>query len=380
MNRSGNYIQQPTGYKAFEPAPLPPKPELVIDIEMQNLLSRADRALAKMDGIAHTLPNLNLFIAMYVRKEALLSSQIEGTQASLEDIFGVESGEKPENINDAEEVINYIKALNHGIRRLGELPMSLRLIKEIHGVLIKGVRGEHKYPGEFRKTQNWIGAKGANLSNASFIPPAPADMIRAMNDLEIYMHREKGYPALIECALIHYQFETIHPFLDGNGRLGRLLITYYLYWKQIISKPLLYLSLYFKKNRQEYYDRLNMARTKGDYEQWVMFFLKGLAETAESGLENIRKILVMHQEKENLLWQKKLSSPYAMGILNFLFTVPYVSIKLISEKFDISFQSASTLVNQFVKLGILKEITGRKRDQKFIFKDYVGLLSEGTEL
>lgn len=379
MNRSGNYIQQPTGYKAFVPASLPPKPELAIDSDMQNILSRADRALAKMDGIAHTLPNHNLFIAMYVRKEALLSSQIEGTQASLEDIFEVENGNKPENINDVEEVINYIKALNHGIRRLGDLPMSLRLIKEIHDVLLKGVRGESKYPGEFRRTQNWIGAHGSNLSNASFIPPAPDDMIKAMNDLEVFMHREKGYPALIECALIHYQFETIHPFLDGNGRLGRLLITYYLFWKQIIAKPLLYLSLYFKQNRQEYYDRLNLARTKGDYEQWVTFFLKGLAETAEAGLENVKKIMAMQQSKENLLWQNKLSSPYAVGLLNFLFNVPYVTIKLVAKKLDVSFQSASTLVSQFVKLGILKEISGRKRGQKFIFKDYVAILSEGTE-
>jgi len=379
MNRSGNYVQLST-YKAFVPASLPPKPELAIDSDMQNHLSRAERALAKMDGIAHALPSHNLFIAMYVRKEALLSSQIEGTQASLEDIFEVENGNKPENINDVEEVINYIKALNHGIRRLDDLPMSLRLIKEIHDVLLKGVRGESKYPGEFRRTQNWIGAHGANLSNASFVPPAPADMIKAMNDLEAYMHREKGYPELIECALIHYQFETIHPFLDGNGRLGRLLITYYLYWKQIVSKPLLYLSLYFKRNRQEYYDRLTMVRTKGDYEQWVMFFLRGLAETAESGLENIKKIMALRQIKENLLWQNKLSSPYAVGLLNFLFTVPYVNIKLVAKKFDVSFQSASTLVSQFVKLGILKEITGRKRDQKFVFKDYVALLSEGTEL
>jgi len=377
MNRSGVFITQPNGYKSFKPNPLPPKPEIHLNMDLSALLTIAERSLARMDGIAHTLPASNLFIAMYVRKEALLSSQIEGTQASLEDVFEVESGVKTENINDVEEVINYIKSLNYGIQRLEEFPMSLRFIKEIHKILMTGVRGQHKTPGEFRESQNWIGGSGGNINNAVFIPPSVQDMKDAMSDFEKYMHNNK-MADLIDCALLHYQFETIHPFLDGNGRIGRLLITLFLYWKNIISKPLLYLSLYFKQNQQEYYDRLNMVRKNGDFEQWISFFFKGLIETAEAGLMSIKKILTLQSEKKELLWKNKLSSPYAIGILDFLFTNPYVTIKDIENQFDISFQSASTLIRQFEKIGILKENTGRKRDKKFLFKEYVDILKVGT--
>ncbi len=377
MNRSGTYITQPTGYKSFKPSPLPPEPALMINEELSSLLTKAERSLARMNGIAHTLPDSNLFIAMYVRKEALLSSQIEGTQASLEDVFEVESGKETDNINDVEEVINYIKALNYGIERLEKFPMSLRFIKEVHKILMTGVRGQHKSPGDFRISQNWIGGSGGDINNAIYIPPSVDDMKTAMSDFEKYMHENK-LADLIDCALLHYQFETIHPFLDGNGRIGRLLITLFLYWKNIISKPLLYLSLYLKQNRQEYYDRLSMVRNNGDYEQWVNFFLKGLIQTAESGLETIKKILTLQNDKKKLLWKNKLSSPYAIGILDFLFTNPYVSIKDIEKQFFISFQSASTLVGQFEKIGILKENTGRKRDQKFLFKEYVDILKVGT--
>ena len=379
MNKSGIYLKQPTGYKAFIPAALPPSPPIKLTGNLQNLLSRADMSLARLDGMGYILPNVDLFIAMYVRKEALLSSQIEGTQASLEDLFEFESGEKPENINDVEEVVNYVKALNYGMERLESLPMSLRLIREIHGVLMHGVRGGRKMPGEFRKSQNWIGPAGCTLQEATFVPPPPNEADRAMGELEKYMHTKSGLPVLIDCALIHYQFETIHPFLDGNGRLGRLLITFYLYWKGVLHRPLLYLSFFFKKNRQEYYDRLGMVRNKGDYEQWLIFFLKGVIETADSAIETSKKILELQTNHRQLLWQKKISSPLAVGILERLYYKPYVSVNDIAQDFNISFQGASILVSQLEMAGILKEITGRKRDRRYVYAEYIQILSEGTK-
>ena len=336
-------------------------------------------SLARLDGIGHVLPNVNLLIAMYVRKEALISSQIEGTQASLEDLFEFESGEKPKNINDVAEVVNYIKALNYGIERLGSFPTSLRLIKEIHSVLMKGVRGGQKMPGEFKKSQNWISPASAALNEATFVPPPPHEAEKAMGELEKYMHKKEKLPILVDCALIHYQFETIHPFLDGNGRLGRLLITYYLYWKGVLTKPLLYLSYFFKKRRQEYYDRLSLVRENGDYEQWVSFFLSGVIEISDSAIDTSKRILELQSDHRNLLWKKKISSPLAVGILEKLFYVPYVSVNDVSKEFSISFQAASTLVAQFEKARILKEITGRKRDKRYIYADYINILSEGTK-
>jgi Fic family protein len=379
-NRSGKLITQPGGYKAFVPEKLPPDPPLRIESALQNLLSQADMALARLDGMGYFLPNADLFIAMYVRKEALLSSQIEGTQASLEDIFEYESGDKPENINDVAEVINYIRALNYGMDRLKTLPMSLRLIKEIHGVLMQGTRGGNKTPGEFRKTQNWIGPQGSTLKDARYIPPPPHEVVKTMGDLEQYIHKGRKLPVLIDCGLVHYQFESIHPFLDGNGRVGRLLITFYLYFREVLHRPLLYLSYYFKKNRQEYYDRLNMVRDKGDYEQWIAFFLKGVMETADSAVETSRKILELQTKHRNLLWKKKLSSPLAVGILERLFQKPYVSVNDVAKEFSISFQAASTLVSQLEGAGILREITGKKRDKRFIYAEYITILSEGTGL
>ncbi len=373
-------ISQPAGYKAFIPAKLPPGPPLRIEGALQNLLSQADMALARLDGMGYFLPNADLFIAMYVRKEALLSSQIEGTQASLEDIFEYESGDKPENINDVAEVINYIRALNYGMDRLKTLPMSLRLIKEIHGVLMQGTRGGNKTPGEFMKTQNWIGPQGSTLKDARYIPPPPQEVVKTMGDLEQYIHKGRKLPVLIDCGLVHYQFESIHPFLDGNGRVGRLLITFYLYFREVLHRPLLYLSYYFKKNRQEYYDRLNMVRDKGDYEQWIAFFLKGVVETADSAVETARKILELQTKHRELLWKKKLSSPLAVGILERLFQKPYVSVNDVAREFSISFQAASNLVSQLEGAGILHEITGKKRDKRFIYAEYITILSEGTGL
>lgn len=380
MNRSGAYRQQPTGYKAFLPASLPPNPPIKIEGELQNLLSNADMSLARLDGLGHILPNASLFIAMYVKKEALLSSQIEGTQASLEDLFEFESGMKPENINDVAEVVNYVRALNYGMERLQEFPMSLRLIKEIHTVLMEGVRGGEKTPGEFKKTQNWIGPPGCTLKDARFVPPPPHEAEASMGALELYLHQPQQLPVLVDCALIHYLFETIHPFLDGNGRLGRLLITFYLHWKGVMEKPLLYLSYYFRKYRQEYYDRLNMVRDNGDFEQWIAFFLKGVVVTADSAVDAAKQIMELQSRHRNLLWQKKISSPLAVGILEKLFYSPYVSVNDIARDFSISYQAASTLISQLEGAGILKEITGRKRDKRYIYADYLQILEEGTKL
>jgi Fic family protein len=379
MNRSGTYVRQAANYRAFIPKPLPPKPPVKIEGALQNLLSRADMALARLDGLAEMLPNVDLFIAMYVRKEALLSSQIEGTQASLDDLFAFERGEKLGNLNDVTEVVNYVKAMNYGIERLQSLPMSLRLIKEIHAILLEGVRGSERLPGEFKRSQNWIGPPGCTLNEATFVPPPPHEAIEAMGDLERYFHDKAKLPFLIDCALIHYQFETIHPFLDGNGRMGRLLITSYLYWKEVLHKPLLYLSYYFKKNRQEYYDRLNMVRDTGNYEQWIDFFLKGVVDTAGSAMETARKVLELQTHHRRLLWEKKISSPLAVGILEQLFYTPVVSIGPLAKQFDISYQAASTLVSQLENAGILKETTGRKRDKRFVYSDYLNILAEGTK-
>lgn len=376
--RSGGYILQPTDYKAFIPSPLPPIPAIQIDGEMHNLLTQANYAIGKLDTIAILLPNLEYIIAMYVRKEALLSSQIEGTQASLEDIFEYESHVNVKNLQDVHEVVNYIKALNHGLERIKEFPMSIRLIKEIHEILLSNSRGKEKTPGEFKRSQNWIGPAGSTLKNASFIPPPPLEAVDAMGQLELFFHKNQDIPLLIVCALIHYQFETIHPFLDGNGRLGRLLITFYLCWKGLLQKPLLYLSYYFKIHRQEYYDRLNLVRERGDYEQWISFFLKGVIWTSESALDVIKQILAIGDKHKNLLIQKKLSSPLAIVFLDYLFVKPIVSIQEVSEHFKGSFQTTKSLIRQFEDIGILKEITGKKRDKRYSYWEYLECLSEGA--
>lgn len=378
--RSGRYISQPTGYKAFIPSFLPPDPPLKLEGQLSQLLSDANIALGRLDTMGYLLPNVDHIIAMYVRKEALLSSQIEGTQASLEDIFEYESHVSIKNAQDVQEVVNYIKALNHGLKRIGEFPMSIRLIKEIHHILLSDNRGQEKTPGEFKRSQNWIGPAGSTLKNASFIPPPPLDALDAMGELEKFLHKEHELPILIICALVHYQFETIHPFLDGNGRLGRLLITFYLCWKGVMQKPLLYLSYYFKLHRQEYYDRLNLVRERGDYEQWIIFFLKGIIWTSESALETIKIVLAIAEKHKRLLLQKKIASPLAVALLDYLFIKPHLSIQEVAEHFRASYQMAQALINQFVKMGILKEITGKKRNRRFSYWEYLDCLSEGTNL
>lgn len=376
--RSGIQITQPTGYKAFIPNPLPPDPPIRVEGEIQHLLTNANIAIGKMGTMGYLAPNLEHIIAMYVRKEALLSSQIEGTQASLEDIFEYENQIPVKNINDVKEVVNYIKALTHGMKRLAEFPMSIRLIKEIHEILLEGARGKEKTPGEFRKSQNWIGSPGSTLATASFVPPPPKEAMDAMGKLELFLHKDSELPLLINCALMHYQFETIHPFLDGNGRLGRLLITFYLYWKGTLQYPLLYLSYYLKIHRQEYYDRLNLVRERGDYEQWIIFFLKGIIWTCESALQTIKNLLQLQEDHKKRLISKKLSTPYAIALLDYLFEKPHLTINDVADHLKISYQGAKALVDLFVTAEILKEITGKRRDKRYSYWEYLAFLSEGT--
>lgn len=379
--RAGKFVRQPAGFSAFIPNPLPPEPPIKYDEELQLLLSEADRALARLDGIATVLPNPDLFITMYVKKEALLSSQIEGTQASLEGILEYEADLIPkEDINEIKEVINYIKALNYGIERLKELPMSLRLIREIHGILLKGTRGSDRSPGEFRKSQNWIAPPGVvSLNEATFIPPPPDLVIGTMGELEKFFHCKDAIPPLVKIALIHAQFETIHPFLDGNGRMGRLLITFYLSWKAILSNPLLYLSFYLKKNRAAYYDLLMEIRTKGLWENWIKFFLKGVSETSAEATHTAREVIRLKEDLITKLYENSLSSIYAIKLIDVLFETPLVNTEDVIEKLNVSKETANTLVRKFEGMGILKEITGKQRYKKYIFKNYVDIIAKGTK-
>lgn len=380
IERAGKYMNQPRGYKAFIPKPLPPEPPIQYDEDLQFSLSKADRALARLDGLTTVLPNLELFIAMYVKKEAVLSSQIEGTQASLEGVLEFEANLTPrEDVREIKEVINYVKALNYGMERLEKLPMSLRLIKEIHRILIERARGSHRAPGEFRESQNWIGPPGVSLSEAVFVPPPPDMVIPAMGELEKFIHTKDNIPPLVKIALIHAQFETIHPFLDGNGRIGRLLITFYLFWKEILLRPLLYLSFFLKKHRSEYYDLLMRVRTEGAWEDWIKFFLKGVSETSEEAISTAREIIVLKENLITKLHENSISSVYAIKLIDLLFDTPLVGVPYVTEKLNMSKQSANELVKRFEKIDVLREITGKQRYKRYIFRDYIEIIARGTK-
>jgi len=382
MKKSGGrFVKQEGGYRAFIPESLPPTPPIEYSKQIQSILSEADRALGRLDGIITVLPNPNFFLAMFVKKEALLSSQIEGTQASLEGVLEFEAGMLPEeNINEIKEVVNYVKALNYGVERLQDFPFSLRLIKEIHKILISGTRGKLKTPGEFRKSQNWIGPPGASLNEATYVPPPPDKILSFMSNLEKYFYSKDKNPPLIKSAVIHSQFETIHPFLDGNGRIGRLLIVFFLLWKKALKKPILYISFYFKKNREEYYNKLMEVRNTGVWNSWLEFFLRGVIETAEEATETAREIIALKDGIIKKLYENSISSIYAVRIIDLLFEKPLISTNEISKKIKISKQTANTIINKFEKIGILKEITGKKRYKKFQFVDYVNIIKKGTEI
>jgi Fic family protein len=372
--RAGRFVTQLRGYKAFEPAPLPPSPPLRIEGELALLHAAASTALGRLDGVTGILPNPDLFVAMYVRQEAVLSSQIEGTQASLTDVLKFEAGGE-ERVRDVAEVVNYVSAMNHGLKRLAEFPLSLRLIKEIHGVLLQGVRGQNREPGEFRRSQNWIGPAGCTLNDAMFVPPPPEILLDVLGQLEIFLHDE-SLPPLVHAGLAHAQFETIHPFLDGNGRVGRLLITFLLCKRTVLSKPLLYLSHYLKRHRAEYYDRLQAIRVSGAWEEWTQFFLRGVLEVAQEAHVTAGKILQLQKQH-----REKLSESGANMIraLDALFESPIVTPRYLEQRLNVTYATANNIVARMVDLGILKESTGFKRNRRFEFTPYLALFASATE-
>ncbi|WP_267968210.1 Fic family protein [Myxococcus stipitatus] len=375
--RAGRYVQQHSGYRAFIPAPLPPAPGVRLDGELTALLSEADRALGRLDGVSSILPNPDLFVAMYVRYEAVLSSQIEGTQSTLEDVLEFEmDAAGARRVKDAEEVVNYVQAMNYGLERLPSLPLSLRLLREIHERLMRGVRGSERNPGDFRTSQNWIGPEGCTLASATFVPPPPYEMLEALANLETFLHQPGNLPALIHCGLAHAQFETIHPFLDGNGRVGRLLITLLLCERRILERPLLYLSVYLKQHRAEYYDRLTAIRSDGDWEGWLRFFLRGVAEVSVSSTATARAILKLREDSRQLLAQ----SAQAVRLLDFLFAKPVTSVRATEEYLGCSYVTASSVIEQLVDVGLLREMTGQKRNRLYRYEPYLALFEgQGIE-
>lgn len=375
--RAGQYIKQPNDFRAFVPAPLPPNPPLHLDTELALLLSKADRCLGRLDGVTSVLPNPDLFVAMYVKHEAVLSSQIEGTQSTLEDVLQFEIDAHGQDIpKDVEEVVNYVHAMNYGIERLQELPLSLRLIREIHAELLKGVRGENRSPGEFRRTQNWIGTAGGNLSNAIFVPPPVYEMKQALDNLEKFLH-DQSLPVLIQCALAHAQFETIHPFLDGNGRVGRLLVTFLLCEREILQRPLLYLSYYLKAHRAEYYDRLMAIRNDGNWEGWLKFFLRGIVEVSQSATETARAILDLRENNREIIINGATGiAANALKLLDYLYTQPIITIRSVEVVLQTVFRTANKLVEQLVKLNLLEEMTGQRRNRIYIYKPYMDLFNK----
>ena len=379
-NRAGCFITNLSGemaYQSFRPNPLPPEPPIEMSNEMIAKLVDANRKLATLDGLSSRIPNMDLFVSMYVRKEALLSSQIEGTQCTLDDILNP-FAEENTNLN-VSDVVNYIRAEEFAIDRLQTLPLCNRLIKETHAVLMEGVRGQEKNPGEFRYSQNWIGGQGSTLRNARYIPPNPEDMINAMSDLEKYMNGEDSLDPLIQAALIHYQFETTHPFLDGNGRVGRLLITLFLMEKKILSTPSVYISYFLKMNRIEYYDRMTQVRKTGDYEQWILFFLQALSDSAEDAIQTIDELTKIHnrnaQKFENMTKRQQAN---AMNFLIYLEKNPIIDIQKTAAALNLSYNTVAKSVALFVDNGILQQTETSGRSKIYSYVDYLAVLRKDT--
>lgn len=381
VQRAGVYVRQPTGYRAFIPKPLPPDPPVEVSGFLQTLLSQADYALGRLDGAILTLPNPDLFMFMYVRKEAVLSSQIEGTQSSLQNLLAAEARLfDPETPGDVNEVINYVRAMNYGWERLSTLPVSVRLIKEIHSELMRGVRGGKLTPGELRTSQNWIGPAGCTLAEATFVPPPPHEVPQLLGDLERFFHAQDDIPVLIRVGLAHAQFETIHPFLDGNGRIGRLLITFLLVEKGLLRKPLLYLSHYFKRHRAEYYERLQAVRDAGEWEGWLEFFLRGIAKVSEEASQTAAAILRMREEyRAKITDHLGRAAANGQRVMDRLFEQPIVTVAAVREWLDITSAGANQIVSRLQDIGLLKEITGYARNRRFRFEPYLRLFEDPEE-
>jgi len=381
---SGKYVITSTAgetVQAFIPHPLPPHPPIPFGPRVYDLMERANRALGRLDGVSSLLPDPSLFIYFYIRKEALLSSQIEGTQSSLSDLLLFESEEVPGvPLEDVQEVSNYVAAMNHGLKRIrkDEFPLSLRLLKEIHEVLLRKGRGNDKQPGEFRLSQNWIG--GSRPGDARFVPPPPDSVLSCMTNLEMFLHnRPEPTPALIKAALAHVQFETIHPFLDGNGRIGRLLITLILCAEEALQEPLLYLSLYFKRNRDEYYERLQRVRTHSEWILWLQFFLEGIRETAQQAAFTAREILSLFEEDRMRIESLGRRAGSAQRVHTLLQKNPLVTIPKVAHQLGISQPTITTVLQVLKQLGIVREITGKQRDRVYVYDPYLRIIERGTE-
>ena len=372
--RAGRYVTQLAGYRAFVPEPLPPDPPLRWDADLVRLLSGADLALGRLDGLARSLPNPDLFVAMYVRREAVLSSQIEGTQSSLDDLLAFEI-DAPGMIQpvDVSETINYVRAMKTGLRLLPSLPLSGRLIRTIHQELLTGVRGQERHPGEFRTTQNWIGPAGCTIETATFVPPSPDDMVEAFGDLETFLH-DRDLPPLIHAGLSHAQFETIHPFLDGNGRVGRLLITLLLVERGVLTRPLLYLSLFLKRNRAEYYDRLSAIRSGGDWEGWLRFFLTGVVATANDAAKAAAAIGDLREEHLRLVATERFGR-YGVPLLDALAGQPLITAAYAVAQLGASPTTIGGLLEKATGLGIVEEITGQKRNRVYRYSPLLDLFT-----
>ena len=379
-NRAGAFVSNLTGemaYPSFRPAPLPPNPPIALSGELVAKLVDANKKLAALDGLSARIPNMDLFVSMYVRKEALLSSQIEGTQCTLDDIL---NPLMEENTNrNVSDVVNYIKATEFALNRLHSLPLCNRLIKETHAVLMEGVRGQEKSPGEFRYSQNWIGGQGSTIRNARYIPPNPEDMQTAMSDLEKYMNGDDSLDPLIQAALIHYQFETTHPFLDGNGRVGRLLITLFLMEKGILSRPALYISYFLKMNRIEYYDRMTQVRKTGDYEQWVMFFLQALSDSAGDAIQTIDALTALHNQSVARLGAfSKRQQTNLLKLFAYIETNPIIDIQKTAAALGLSYNTVSKMVTILVDEGILRQTDKAGKAKIYSYAEYLDILRKDT--
>jgi Fic family protein len=369
---SGRLVRAVDGYWAFVPNPLPPK--LDWSDALVSLASRADLALGTLSGLGETLLNPHLLIYPFVRKEAVLSSRIEGTQSSLSDLLLFEAT-KAEKQRDVREVQNYVRAMEHGLKRLEELPLSLRLIRELHAILMEDVRGERATPGEFRQSQNWIGIPGCTLNEATFVPPPVAEMKKALDQLEKFLHSDTQLPSLAELALIHYQFETIHPFLDGNGRIGRLLITLFLCQRGILNKPLLYLSAFFERHRQEYYQSLLDVSQSGAWRQWIEFFLQAVVEQSDDAVKRARQLLDLHRNYYQTSLGKRLP-PTAVELVELIFLRPVLNTRVVQEYLKVTFPAAQKAIKALIEEGILAEITGGKRNKAYAAKKILEILEE----
>ncbi len=379
MGRAGSFVLQPGGFTAYIPKPLPPIPPIDIDTEMLNLLSTADVALGRLDGATDILPNPELFVAMYVLTESVLSSRIEGTQSTLTEVLEYEAiGLPKRGAGDVVEVVNHVVAMNRAVELVEELPPSRRLLRDVHRILMRGARGDEFRSGEFRTDQNWIGTEGCAIADALFVPPPPSELDKALDDFETFLNSEPTYPPLIRCGLAHAQFETIHPFNDGNGRMGRLLITFMLLHEGVLKRPLLYLSRYLRQNQEEYINRLQNVRDDDDLEGWLKFFLRGTLEVATEAAETAKSILEFRETHRALVHREMPGNAFALEFVDRILQQPMVSVTSAAELLGIAYPTANKLVSQFESMDLLVEWTGFKRNRKFRYQPYLELLEERT--